>query len=118
MPSNFNLRNVTVEMFLILCILYVLGIMSWIKAVGISGGFSTKKLIHLNIVQIEEWRETCTRKGVLKRLNKAVDSSLFFKRVNIPLNIVHTIDDVTCDITCLQKSHRAWTSCRQDLYTA
>ncbi len=28
------------------------------------------------------------------------------------------VDHVTCDITCLQRSHRAWTSCRHNLYTA
>ena len=29
-----------------------------------------------------------------------------------------SIDNVTCDITGLQKSHQAWTSCRHALYTA
>ena len=51
---------------------------------------------------------------------------LFYNAVHNLLNFLpcvialysRTIDDVTRDITCLQKSHRVWTSCRHDLYTA
>ncbi len=28
------------------------------------------------------------------------------------------MDHVTCDITCLQKNHEAWTFCRHNLYKA
>ncbi len=49
-----------------------------------------------------------------------VQSVSFFRLLYWDTYLEHwvNIDRVTCNVTCLQKSHRAWTSCRHDLYTA